>query len=115
MPVALHDLGGDGGRFQTEDPHGDSLHLWIDIRIVAHGAGDLAHGHLFHGPSQALQPTLHLEGPESQNHAECDGFGVHSVGAAHHDRIAMLQSPALQDTSQLLGLFLQQGPGRTQL
>ena len=52
--------------------------------------------------SQPLQAALHLEGPQAQDHAEGDGLGVHAVGAADHDRVAVLERPALQDPAQRL-------------
>ncbi len=50
MTVALHHLRGDGSRSQIEHGHGDALHLRVDVGVVAHRTGDLAHRDLLYRP-----------------------------------------------------------------
>jgi hypothetical protein len=96
VAITLNDLRRDGSETQTEQRYSDLLDLRVDVGVGAHGARDLAHRNLLNGALESLQPPLHLEGPQAQDHAERDGLGVHPVGAADHHGVAVLERPALE-------------------
>ena len=85
-----HDLGAD--RLGREAQLGQHLRLdgRLEMAVGAHRAADLAHGQPREGGPQALPVAVELEGPARELQAERRRLGVDAVGAAHHQRGAVL-------------------------
>ena len=90
VPVALHDLRAGRVDGEAQGRQRGRLDLRRQLRVGAHGPGDLARGQVGRGRPQARARPVQLEGPGGQLEAEGDGLGVDAVGAAHHQRAGVL-------------------------
>ena len=93
MAVTGDDLGRDRLRFQPHFGADVLFHERIDVGKGADRAGDGAGGDILAGPRPAGAVALHLGIQGGQLEAEGDRLGVDAVGAAHADRILVLDRP----------------------
>src|SRR6266705_2705766 len=82
MPIALHDLGGDGLDAQAERGADLLLEGRLAVRVLAHGPGELADGDGRPGALEPLAVAARLHVPDRRLEAEGRGLGVDAVGAA---------------------------------
>ena len=116
MPVALHDLGGDGRRSQIEDGHGDLLHLRIDVGVVAHGARRSC------PPTPAARPAAAARRPRSTSKAHNPSTMPKVMGSACTPWVRPIMTVSRCSRARRCRmrpnfdrLFLEQRPGRPQL
>src|SRR5215469_9960021 len=86
MTIALHDLRRKSRRFQSEPLTHRTLDFWIDVRVRAHCATDLADANALSGLRQPFYSTTEFVIHERQLQAERDRLSVHAVTAADHRR-----------------------------
>ena len=73
----------------------------VDVGVRADGAGQLGHGDGIARRPEASAVAVGLEAPQRHLHAEGGGLGVHAVGAADGDRVAVLDGDTLQDGDEI--------------
>ena len=84
VPVSLHDLRAGLVDGQAQGRQRRCLDLRRQLRVGAHGTGDLARGQVGRGRPESSARPIQLEGPGGQLEPEGDGLGVDAVRAAHH-------------------------------
>ena len=72
------------------------------MREGAHRARDFADAHLFGGGGEAGAMARKLVPPQCGFQAKRDGLGVHAVGAADFDGVAMLESQFPQSGREIV-------------
>jgi hypothetical protein len=115
VAVALHDLGGGGGRSYAQLLASYSFDFRVHVRVDADGAGDLAYRGDLPGVSQPLQVALHLEGPDREPVPEHRRLGVNPVRPPDHDRVAMVQGHLAEQEGQPSGVRCDQVERLSQL
>ena len=105
MAVALDDLRGDGGGFQSEARTDLFFEFGREVGEDADGAGELADAHVFGGGLEAGDVALHLGIPVGELEAEGDGLGVDAVGAADHGGVFELPGAAFEDFGEALQIL----------
>src|SRR5215207_3240926 len=92
MPITLDDLRGGQSNSQPECLADLLLQLRGNVRVGANRAGDLAHCDVlacdFQPPPMAPQFVV----PNSQLETQGGRFGMHPMGTANHQRLAMRDS-----------------------
>src|SRR5579859_5059254 len=96
MAVALHHLGGDRYRFETELVTNSLFVLRLEVAEGADRPGELADAQVFGGGVEAGEVALHLRVPKQKLQAEGRGLGVDAVGTADDGSVLELQGPLLQ-------------------
>ena len=102
VAITRDHLGGHGLAVQAQLVHHLGFHARLEHGVGAHGAAQLAVGDLLVGAGEALFVPLALKREAGQAQAEGGGLGVHAVGAAHAQGVAVLDRAGLQRLRQRL-------------
>ena len=115
MPVALHDLRGQRGRFQPELVADLFFDTRIEMRAGSDGAAQLAHrharAHLHQAFAQAAEFVIH----ESHLEPERDGLRVDAMAASHHRRHFVRPGLSGHGGTRVIDAFHQQVASRRHL
>ena len=114
MAVARHDLG--GGRLGLEAELGAHvlLHMGRDVGVGPHRAAHLSDGDRARRPRQPGVVSSQLECP-GELYAHRGGLRPNPVGAADHDRVAVLHRPRPDHLEKAFYPAQQQGDRIAQL
>ena len=115
VAVALDDLGRHRLHAEAEVAADLVLELRLDMGEVADRPRQLADGDRLARPAQPLEVASGLDVPDGDLEAERGGLGVHPVGAADGQGVAVAQRERAQRLSQLLLAGQQQVGGVTEL
>ena len=119
MAVALNDLAGDGGGFESEAGADFFFELGGEVGEDADGAGEFSDAHVFGGGAKAGDVALGFRVLVGEFESEGDGLGVDAVSAADLGRVFEFPGAAGEDCGEFLqvlfydlgGLFDQEGLG----
>jgi hypothetical protein len=107
MPIARHDLRGNGFRYQAERRQGSALQFRCQMRIRADGARDLPYRDLFSSSAKARSPALHFGQMPGESDAKRDGLRVHAMASTDHRRHAMLVGSPREGADEAVGALQQ--------
>src|SRR5436190_4930539 len=100
MAVARDHLRRDVLAAQPDEVQHELLELRAIGGIRANRSGQRADGRLVEGLLQACQVPVRLEGEAGELEAERGRLGVHAMGAADGDRVAVLERLCLQRVAE---------------
>jgi len=96
VTVPLDNLVGHRRHFEAQVPADPLFDRGWHRGVGAHGSGNLAHPDALYGFNQPGPLPAQLLPPNRQLKPKGYGLGVHAVGAAHHDRVLMLDGLVTQ-------------------
>src|SRR5690348_467265 len=96
VQVAREDLRGDWRCFEAQTGADFLFRVRADVSESADGSGNFANADFFGRGVEASLMTAKLVPPESGFEAEGDGLGVHAVGTADLDGVAMLEGQLVE-------------------
>ena len=109
VAVALDDLRRNRGGFQSQARADLLFEFRREMGEDSHGAGELAHAHVFGGGIEARDVALRFRIPVGQFESEGDGLGVDAVGAADHGRVFEFPGAAFEHFGEALKIFRDDG------